>query len=186
MYYLAYGSNLHPLRLGARLGAIERIATVQLPGWRLAMHKRGEDGSGKGNLVTAADATAWGVVYRLDASLKSLLDEFEGEGYDCMTVQVDHQQQQLACFAYLAMPEWVDDDLLPHDWYAELIEHGAHHAGFPPAYLDWIARHPRSPDADGRQRHQQLLQQLRARNSGAVTAFPQAGCAALIQPTSLL
>jgi hypothetical protein len=60
------------------------------------------------------------------------------------------------------MPEWVDDSLLPHDWYAELIEHGARNAGFPAAYLDWIARHPRNPDSDGHQRHVQLLQALRA------------------------
>lgn len=169
LHYLAYGSNLHPLRIGARLGEIERVATVALPGWRLALHKRGEDGSGKGNLLRCTDSHAWGVVYRLNAGMKSRLDEFEGDGYDCVTVQVtlaQPQPQTLDCFAYLAMPDWTDDSLLPHDWYAELIEHGARHAGVPAAYLDWIARHPRNVDADGQQRHAQLLQQLRDSSPG--------------------
>jgi len=171
MYYLAYGSNLHPLRIASRLGEIERLGAVALPGWRLALHKRGEDGSGKGNLVACANSQAWGVVYRLDAGMKARLDEFEGDGYDCVTVQVSlaqPQPQTLDCFAYLAMPDWIDDRLLPHDWYAELIEHGARHAGVPAVYLDWIARHPRNPDAAGQQRHAQLLQQLRALSKSAV------------------
>ena len=165
LHYLAYGSNLHPLRIGARLGVVKRVGTVVLPGWRFAMHKRGEDGSGKGNLVACADSHAWGVVYRLQDNMKTLLDDYEGEGYDCVTLQLSLPQQSrtqmLDCFAYLAMPEWIDDRLLPHDWYAELIEHGARHAGFPAAYVDWIARHPRCPDDVGAQRHQQLLQRMR-------------------------
>jgi len=165
LHYLAYGSNLHPLRIGQRLGVVERLGSVALPGWRLALHKRGEDGSGKGNLVRCADSHAWGVVYQLNAEMKPLLDAFEGDGYDCVKLEVklNHQRQAqtLDCFAYLAMSAWVDDSLLPHDWYAELIQHGARNAGFPAAYLDWIARHPRHADSAGHQRHWQLLQALR-------------------------
>ncbi len=171
LYYLAYGSNLHPLRIGDRLGQIERMGTVALPGWRLALHKRGEDGSGKGNLVRCDDSEAWGVVYRLDGNMKALLDEFEGDGYDCVSLQTVLQQsghsETLDCFAYLAMSDWVDDTLLPHDWYAELIEHGARYAGLPAAYLRWIAQHPRQADAQGQQRHAALLTRLRAEAGSA-------------------
>ncbi len=170
LYYLAYGSNMHPLRIGDRLGQIERIGTVALPGWRLALHKRGEDGSGKGDLLRCDNSEAWGVVYRLDAKLKPLLDEFEGAGYDCVTLKVALQQQQmqpLHTFAYLAMPDWVDETLLPHDWYVELIEHGARNAGLPAAYLRWIAKHPRQSDVQGQQRHAALLTRLRTEAGGA-------------------
>jgi hypothetical protein len=170
VYYLAYGSNLHPLRIGARLGDIECLGAVTLPGWRLTMHKRGEDGSGKGNLVEDPDGTAFGVVYRLDAALKTRLDVFEGDGYDCTPMPVQLAGRHVSTFAYIAQPAWVDDALLPHDWYAELIEHGARHAGFPAAYLDWIAAHPRRPDAHGHRRHHALLQRLRAERDQSVHA----------------
>jgi len=50
-YYLAYGSILHPLRLGERISSAQLCGVTTLRGYRLAWHKRGADGSGKCDLV---------------------------------------------------------------------------------------------------------------------------------------
>ncbi len=165
MYYLAYGSNLHPARLSKRLGSINCIGVTELAGWQLRFHKRGADGSGKGNLIQAADMTAWAVVYELDDSQKNRLDEFEGDGYECVNMDVTVVQQDYSCFCYLAEPDWINDQLLPHDWYRDLILHGARHAGFTAAYLQLIQSQQVQIDELGRQRHAELLQHMQQAGS---------------------
>ncbi len=157
LYYLAYGSNLHPLRLEKRLGPIARVGNAKLTGWKLHFHKRGADGSGKGNLIQTPAAMAWGVVFQLEPGQKSILDEFEGDGYDCENMTVTVSRRNYDCFCYLAQPGWVDNDLLPHDWYRDLIFHGARHAQFDADYLHLIQQQPVQLDAQGRSRHSQLL-----------------------------
>lgn len=47
VHYLAYGSNLHPLRLTARVSSARPLGTVPMPGYKIAFHKRSIDHSGK-------------------------------------------------------------------------------------------------------------------------------------------
>lgn len=161
LYYLAYGSNLHPARLEKRLGAVQRIGVAELPGWTLRFHKRGADGSGKGNLIRASGGSAWGVVFQVDPAQQSLLHEFEGDGYDCVDLDVVVAGENYRCFCYLAQHDWVDDALLPHDWYRELIYLGARHAGFGEDYLNLIRNQPDQPDDAGQHRHAALLHSMR-------------------------
>lgn len=44
---LAYGSNLHPLRLRKRVSTANLIGIVEMQGYQLAFHKRSTDESGK-------------------------------------------------------------------------------------------------------------------------------------------
>lgn len=157
MYYLAYGSNLHPARLEQRLGSVVRIGVAELPGYELRFHKRGADGSGKGNLLKAPGRSAWGVVFKLDEQQKKRLDEFEGDGYDCVEVEVSIDHENYQCFCYLAQPDWIDDSLLPHDWYRDLIMYGARHAGVTSEYLQTIERQNVQADEPGQQKHAELL-----------------------------
>jgi len=55
LYYFAYGSNLHPLRLQARLSSAQLIGTTILPGYALKFHKLGHCLSGKCNIVRTND-----------------------------------------------------------------------------------------------------------------------------------
>lgn len=161
LYYLAYGSNLHPARLEQRLGTVTRVGVAELPGWQLRFHKRGADGSGKGNLARVDGMTAWGVVFQIDARQKNLLDKFEGDGYDCVEIDTTITAKNYRCFCYLAQSGWTDDGLLPHDWYRELIYLGARHAGFSQTYLEQIRRQPTQSDASGQRRHARLLESMR-------------------------
>jgi gamma-glutamylcyclotransferase len=51
LYYLAYGSNLHPLRLMQRVSSAKVEDVIELPGRQGNFHKRSPDGSGKCNLT---------------------------------------------------------------------------------------------------------------------------------------
>jgi hypothetical protein len=131
VHYLAFGSNMLTMRLQARTRSAQPVGTVALHGWRLAFHKRGEDASGKGDLVrAAASERAFGVVYRLATAELPILDRFEGPGYIRTEIEVQLDGRSLACLTYQATASAIDARLEPYDWYRQLIlagllEHGA-------------------------------------------------------------
>jgi len=163
LHYLAYGSNLHPLRLEARIPA-RLLGTVRLHHWRLAFHKAGADGSGKCDLVAATGACAFGAVYAIEAWHKPRLDAIEGEGYAVRELEVELDGRRLAAFAYVARPGWIDPGARPHRWYRQLVLWGALHHRFPARYVEAIAGMPAMHDGKlpRRRRHQALLARMRA------------------------
>ena len=66
LLYFAYGSNLHPTRLGDRAPSVELVGTAVLEGHALRFHKRGADGSGKCNALATgsrlSDAQKFGAI----------------------------------------------------------------------------------------------------------------------------
>ena len=75
LYYLAYGSNLHPVRLSERVPSAELLGVVELREYRLVFQKRGWDGSSKCTLVRTGETSvgAYGAMYAIDAIHKSRL-----------------------------------------------------------------------------------------------------------------
>lgn len=141
MLYFAYGSNMSTPRLAARLDVMERVDVAELAGHRLAFHKRGADGSAKCDaFCTGAPADAViGVVFRIDAREKPLLDGVEGlgSGYDQKQVRVTARQGgQLDAFLYYATH--IDGALRPFAWYKRHVLHGAHEHGLPADYIRGI------------------------------------------------
>jgi cation transport regulator ChaC len=64
-WYFAYGSNLSKEQMEERIGSSREARVAWLTGYRLVFNKRSKkDGTGKANIVPAAGATVWGVVYR--------------------------------------------------------------------------------------------------------------------------
>ncbi|MBI4694853.1 MAG: gamma-glutamylcyclotransferase [Gammaproteobacteria bacterium] len=163
--YLAYGSNLHPGRLGARIAIEGFLGTTALPGWRLTFDKRGADGSAKCDLkhTGMAGDCAWGAVYALDPAAKATLDAIEGlgKGYGERELIVP----ELGAVAlYVASGSALDPTLVPFDWYREIVVAGARHHGFPASYVASIAAVAacRDPDAERAAKHRELLASLRA------------------------
>ena len=132
--YLAYGSNLLPARLAARLSALTAVGVTELPGWRLCFHKLGTDGSGKCNLVADSNAVAHGALYQFSLDDKSRLDVIEGvgNGYTGKLIEVPDIGES---YVYLADPAHIDNRLVPYDWYHAFVASGARHHQFPPEYL---------------------------------------------------
>lgn len=80
LHYLAYGSNLHPLRLQERVPSAVVVGVVKLAGQLLTFSKRGGDGSGKCACFDSGNAAdvVYGVLYQMDASGRDVLDKVEG------------------------------------------------------------------------------------------------------------
>lgn len=165
-YYLAYGSNLHPLRLAQRVPSASLVATVPLPGYRLAFHKRGMDGSAKCDLELTDEpgSVAYGAVYSVAAAEIVRLDRLEdlGAGYfkELVTLRIDGSA--VSAFVYFASHTHIDPGLLPFHWYHAFVLAGARRHGFPNEYLEHIASVPQQSDPDEARRREMgaLLAQL--------------------------
>jgi len=144
--YAAYGSNLHPQRIGERVPAARLLGTGVLGGHGLKFHKRSLDGSGKCNVVPADDHVHV-AVYELAGNDATALDGFEGPGYG-------RESRSIApfgeCFLYVAGRDHVDDSLAPYSWYLALVLAGCEHLAFPRAYVDKLAaiESHRDPDSE--------------------------------------
>jgi len=148
--YLAYGSNLHPMRLAARVPSARVIGVVELPGCMLKFHKRSHDDSGKCLLDKAAGSQhmAYGVLYEFDAHEKGALDiaEGRGNGYMDHRVQVRLNGSTHAPFVYEAQSTHIDLKLLPYHWYKHLVVAGARYHGLPADYIASIEAVPSKSD----------------------------------------
>jgi gamma-glutamylcyclotransferase len=142
IYYFAYGSNLHPIRLQQRVASAELVGTAIYTGHCLKFHKRSHDGSGKCNMWYSASESdqVFGAIYRMDAAHKLDLDRFEGKGhgYIDQQISVSHAGKTWSCFTYLAQSEYIQQNLKPYRWYRDLVLQGAIYLGFPAAYIATI------------------------------------------------
>jgi len=166
IYYFAYGSNLHPVRLTQRVESASLVASAQVFGYRLKFHKLGQDDSAKCNLLHTGctSDSVFGAIYTLASRHKSLLDEFEGKGFGYTDCEIDifHCGETLRCFTYLAQSAYVVDSIKPYDWYKKLVVEGADYLAFPKPYVRDIQaiESQRDPDTAREQLHESLLQTI--------------------------
>lgn len=165
LLYFAYGSNLLTRRLRERAPSAQVVAVAALHGHVLRWHKLARDGSGKCDVVpapaglTAAQATVWGVVYRLDPRDKPALDAAEDLGVGYAQQQVWVQAEGAALQACLYQALLTDPAALPFAWYRDLVVAGALEHGLPPDYVAGLTAAPTQPDPDLARaaRHARLL-----------------------------
>lgn len=165
--YAAYGSNLHPLRLGERLPGARLIGSACVPDVGLAFDKRSRiDGSGKCRYTERGDGL-WVAVYALNDAHRSKLDAIEGvgAGYDYAELDVPGFGP---CLTYRAQADWLDATLAPFHWYRDIVALGAEFLGFPATYVQSIEAVRSIPDPDpGRaERQQALIERLRIARAG--------------------
>lgn len=166
VHYLAYGSNLHPLRLAARVPSARVIGVIEMPGYLLAFHKRSVDASGKCLIYTEQEEhhKMYGVLYEFDARDKTNLDALEGngKGYSEQLVQFSLNGETYKPYIYIAQSTHIDPTLVPYHWYKSLVLAGARYHNFPPEYIAAIETTPSKPDPDAkrRQENEGLLRQM--------------------------
>lgn len=165
LYYCAYGSNLHPLRLIERCPTAQFIEIQTLSNYELVFNKIGADGSAKCSLIPSLQLTktVYTAIYTLSIEDKKRLDAFEGSGYAAEQIQIRCRGSEVNGLIYLAEPDYIDNQLLPYHWYKELVYLGACHHGFPPHYLAAINASPWTQDPDARrvEAHTALIERLR-------------------------
>lgn len=153
MHYLAYGSNLHPLRLALRVPGSRLVGTTRLDGYRLTFQKRSTDGSSKCTLEGSSDDAVYGAVYDIPADQARLLDEAEGlgNGYYKAHLPVNLGNEQCSAFLYLANQSHISNDR-PYHWYKSLVLAGARRHRFPADYIVRIAGVPSKVDSEDSRR----------------------------------
>ncbi|MEM7541236.1 MAG: gamma-glutamylcyclotransferase family protein [Pseudomonadota bacterium] len=144
--YFAYGSNLYPPRLAARIRIEQTLGVLTLSGWGLRFHKPSKDGSGKGNLIAAAGERAHGVVYEIGEDAKTVLDKIEGLGHG-YELEWAETPQFGPVFFYRAQ-DALDDRLRPYDWYHAFVLAGARHHGLPRELINYLGSIDVNPDPD--------------------------------------
>lgn len=167
LYYFAYGSNLHPLRLQKRVPSASLKGVITMTGYQLRFHKRHhEDNSGKCNMLLTQQQSdvVYGALYEMEETEKPLLDLCEGEGYRCDTLEVKLQNRAYESFVYIAEDSHIDDTLKPHSWYQEIVLLGAQFHQLPDNYLSRIRKIAAGVDPDREQhvRNSQLIEEMRA------------------------
>jgi len=138
LHYLAYGSNLHPVRLRERIPSARLFGTVELPGRGLRFSKRSVDGSAKCTIGPGNPTqSVHGAVYRIDQRHRTVLDRIEGlgAGYAEQRETVTVGGQVVEVFYYVATADYLEDSLYPYHWYKALVLAGARYHGFPPQYI---------------------------------------------------
>jgi hypothetical protein len=156
MYYLAYGSNLHPIRLTDRIPGAHLVGTSGLRGYQMSFHKRSEDGSAKCTLQKTADPNdiACTAIYSVNEEEVSILDAIEGvgDGYDSAQFDIMVDDALLPIFTYIASDTHLVFDLEPYDWYKRLVLAGAQYHDFPAHYIERIAAVASRQDTDTERR----------------------------------
>lgn len=167
VFYLAYGSNLHPQRLAERVPSARVVGVVEMPGHRLAFHKRSIDGSGKCLIYPELGQhhNMYGVLYEFDEQDTPGLDEVEGkgQGYENRCLRLSLRGEIYSAFVYDAQATHIDPGLVPYHWYKDFVLAGARYHGFPAEYIASIEATSSKPDLnDGRRRGKEnLLEQMK-------------------------
>jgi hypothetical protein len=166
IYYYAYGSNLHPLRLLERVPSAELVGVAAHPKHKLYFHKRSNDGSSKCNMFNSgieSDVT-YGAIYKLNSAHKSVLDRFEwmGSGYMDKQIMLTHDGKKYCCFTYCAQQSYIVDNLNPYHWYKKLVILGARYLEFPESYISSIetAQSIDDPDRIRKKERKELIDRI--------------------------
>lgn len=161
IYYFAYGSNLHPMRLMERVPSVELIGIAKHSGYRLTFHKKSNDGSSKCNMFESSseDDEIIGAIYKLNPNHKNDLDGFEGKGcgYIDNQIMLSHGGSEYTCFTYLAQQSHIVSDLKPYHWYKALVVLGAKYLCFPSEYISSIETVESIEDPDTKRRREKKL-----------------------------
>ena len=124
-------------RLTERTPSARLLGTEFLAGWSLHFHKRSDrDGSGKCNIRRFGDGIHL-AIYEIKLAEKPALDRIEGLGigYDEFAIDVPNFG---SCSTYTARASHIDDNLVPFDWYKEMVVIGCHTHEFPDTYSSRI------------------------------------------------
>ncbi len=161
LLYFAYGSNMSVPRIQARIPGAEYVALARLVRHKLTFSSPGIDASGKCDAVfTDCEKDAvYGVVYRISAADKIVLDGYEGLGAHYLTkpaIVLAENGQAFEVFLYVATQRI--ENLRPYHWYKKHVLHGAQEAGMAKEYCDQIAAIVAVDDPDdGRNKHEMAI-----------------------------
>lgn len=161
IYYFAYGSNMSVKRIQARVPSAQKMGVYFITEHQLNFAMHGFDDSGKcdAHHTQNPNHKVYGVVYKMDARERYLLDIAENVaegGYAIKNCLLQHESQP-AIQGFLYYAKRLQQHLKPYDWYKHHVHFGAQEAGLPQAYIaQYIEAVDAIEDADHSRKQQQL------------------------------
>jgi len=155
MKYFAYGSNMLTTRLQARVKSASNPTPFALSHHRLHFHKRSSDYSGKCNVICTNDSqdVVHGIIFDVKETEIPELDKYEGLGFGYLKEkfpiefdEVEHDVLMYVADASLATKIYIDDTLVPYNWYLTLVITGAEEHGLPRDYVSKLREVPSKSD----------------------------------------
>lgn len=148
MYYFAYGSNMCTARLARRVPRVRPLGPAWLDRHRLHWHLAGHDGSGKCNVVETGDPDdrVYGVLFELDPARLDALHAAEGPAYDFLELAAGHAEGRTIAAIYRGRADWLDDSLMPFEWYRDFVVTGAAEHALPERWILDLAQVAARPD----------------------------------------
>ena len=141
--YFAYGANMSSERLRSHVCCARAIGRAKLLNQRMVCNKKGEDGSGKANLIESPGDVVWGVLYEVDSAELHKLDRAEG-GYNRMSTQsMTEGDNPIDVDVYVSTK--LTADPIPYTWYKDIILCGAREHELPTGYLQYLEQLPSKP-----------------------------------------
>lgn len=151
--YFAYGSNLLHERLLSRCKTAKKYCVARLEGYHFSFSKLSIDKSGKATIeksdAETENASVYGFIYELAESELSKLDNFEGDEYEPIKVNVEcytKKDKSVNVVTYIAKSNNPQGDLIPYDWYHRLIIRGAEQHQLPEKYVNDLKNMRSEPD----------------------------------------
>jgi gamma-glutamylcyclotransferase len=149
-------------RIEERLGPCRALGAACLKGYQLNFHKCGGDGSGKCTIQHTGDGRqhVLGGLFDLSQAQSRQLDGFEGSGYFRQRVGLYLRGQSFNAYTYIAVARYIDNSLIPFDWYRALVLQGARELEFARSYIHKIRSLPYNvdPDPSRRENNFQIVQ----------------------------
>lgn len=145
MLYFAYGSNMLVSRLSERISDFKLIGNGYICDFDITFNKLGTDCSGKANIVKSFGKKVYGRIFDLPKHEFSILDCYEGAGVhyerQCKEIFVcSNVKTKIYAQVYVAMPEYIFEDLHPTKEYKNFVFKGAKEAEFPNSYTFKLGR----------------------------------------------
>lgn len=132
MLFFAYDEYMYTPVFKEIIPEFTCLGAAKLSGYRLFFHRaHSQDGSGRANIVKMEDpeCDVYGVLYDMSVRQKYLLDQVQGLGFGVQEtlVRLDTQchLDKITAFSYVANKAHIFADLVPFEWYKQLLIRGA-------------------------------------------------------------
>ena len=127
MYYFAYGSNMNPERLRARVGNYSNMQYGVLKGYKLTFNKKSNTPRrGYATIEKCENSYVSGIIYNLSQKAIEILDMYEGFPlhYTKSYLNVETAKGVCECVVYIANKDRVGVNLRPSYEYFEHLKKG--------------------------------------------------------------
>lgn len=153
-YYFGYGSNINLISLRAK--GVDPIQSQKaiLKGWKLkfnVQHWFRHEG-GMGNIEPSEDPNdlVEGMVHLCHDEQLASMDAMESLGiaYDRIEVKLETETGPVTAWAYVGLPDYLDDSCLPTRRYLNIILKGAKAASLSEPYISMLSKQSLLPEVN--------------------------------------